>query len=220
MPQPEPVTALTDYVLALQCALFGFLLLRAARRPPQRARRLWGFSFLATALAAAGGGSYHLLTTSRASAAGQALWIATILAIGLGAALLLCGSIVAAAPPRWRTALLGAVGLKYALYAVWIVADPEYRFVILDYAIAMIAVLALQPLAPSAASAWIGSGILLSFAAGAVQVSGFSLHRHFNNNDLYHVMQMAAMVLLFIAGRRLEDRRPPESRAAPAAPSA
>lgn len=42
--------------------------------------------------------------------------------------------------------------------------------------------------------------------AASVQASGFALHRHFNHNDLYHVIQIAAMVLLFVGARQLRDR--------------
>ena len=98
------------------------------------------------------------------------------------------------------------VALKLLIYGGWIVSHPEYRYVVFDYAAAMIAVLALQAWFPSSATPWIVAAILVSFAAGAIQVSGFSLHRHFNQNDLYHVVQMSAMVLFYRGGRRLQDR--------------
>ena len=41
-----------------------------------------------------------------------------------------------------------------------------------------------------------------ALAAAAAQASGFDLHRHFNHNDLYHVVQIAAMVI-FYRGARL-----------------
>jgi hypothetical protein len=31
------------------------------------------------------------------------------------------------------------------------------------------------------------------------------LHRHFNHNDLYHVIQVAAMLLFYRGARRLTD---------------
>jgi hypothetical protein len=45
----------------------------------------------------------------------------------------------------------------------------------------------------------------LSVGAALVQASGFALYRHFNHNDLYHVIQIAAMVLLYRGARRLTD---------------
>jgi hypothetical protein len=34
---------------------------------------------------------------------------------------------------------------------------------------------------------------------------GFALHQHFNHNDLYHVIQIAAMVLFYIGAKQLRD---------------
>jgi hypothetical protein len=37
----------------------------------------------------------------------------------------------------------------------------------------------------------------MAFAGTAVQQSGFSFHKHFNHNDIYHVFQMGSMFLLY-----------------------
>ncbi len=49
------------------------------------------------------------------------------------------------------------------------------------------------------------AGIAVSIAGAAVQASGLRLHEHFNHNDLYHVIQIAAMVLFYRGARRLTD---------------
>ena len=56
------------------------------------------------------------------------------------------------------------------------------------------------------ASRWILAGVGVSVLAAGVQASGFALHRNFNHNDLYHVIQIAAMILLYAGARRLRDR--------------
>ena len=56
------------------------------------------------------------------------------------------------------------------------------------------------------ASLWMLGGVGVSVLAAGVQASGFALHRHFNHNDLYHVIQIAAMALFYIGGGRLRDR--------------
>ena len=48
-------------------------------------------------------------------------------------------------------------------------------------------------------------GVAVSFAGAAAQMSGFALHRHFNHNDLYHVIQMLGLWLLFRGARGLEE---------------
>jgi hypothetical protein len=78
----------------------------------------------------------------------------------------------------------------------------EFIFVVIDTGIAFAVVAALH--------LWKWNGLLLggvavSVAAALVQASGFAPHPHFNHNDLYHVIQIAAMALLYRGARRLTD---------------
>lgn len=59
--------------------------------------------------------------------------------------------------------------------------------------------------ARDAAAGWIVAGVALSLVAGAAQASGFDLHRHFNHNDLYHVIESVAIVAFYRGVRRMKD---------------
>ena len=59
-----------------------------------------------------------------------------------------------------------------------------------------------------ATTSYLIQGESLSAVKAAVQASGFALHRHFNHNDLYHVIQMGGFYLLFRGGLLVRDRRP------------
>jgi hypothetical protein len=48
--------------------------------------------------------------------------------------------------------------------------------------------------------------VALAVVGAGVQASGFALHRHFNHNDLFHVIQLAATVLFYRGALRLRDR--------------
>ncbi len=52
-------------------------------------------------------------------------------------------------------------------------------------------------------------GIVTTLVGAGVQASGFTLHRHFNHNDLYHVIQMAATVMLYRGALLARDRSEP-----------
>ena len=54
--------------------------------------------------------------------------------------------------------------------------------------------------------AWLIVGVLVSLVAGIVQARRLALHRHFNHNDLYHVIQMAALYAFYRGGALLVDR--------------
>jgi len=67
----------------------------------------------------------------------------------------------------------------------------DYLYVIIDtgIALAIVAVLHRSP--------WILAGVAVSLVAAGVQASGFDLHPHLNHNDLYHLVQIAAMILFY-----------------------
>ena len=61
------------------------------------------------------------------------------------------------------------------------------------------------------AARWMLAGVAVSAIAAVVQQSGWSLHEHFNHNDLYHVIQGVAIWLLYRSAhstvRRVVDRK-------------
>jgi hypothetical protein len=46
----------------------------------------------------------------------------------------------------------------------------------------------------------ISIGLLVSLAASCVQVMRITLHENFNHNDLFHVIQMLGMYLMYRGG--------------------
>ncbi len=58
----------------------------------------------------------------------------------------------------------------------------------------------------AAGMGWLVAGVAVSLVAVLVQVRRVALHRHFNHNDLYHVIQMVALYLFFRGGALLVDR--------------
>jgi hypothetical protein len=204
----EPMTLATD--LALGGVAIGLSLpLLSRRQLERRARRLWGWALGLTGLAAWTGGFWHGFGPEMPAAAATALCKATVLAIGAAAAAMLAGAAIATLRPPWRTALLALVVVKFVLYGVWMSGHDDFRYVIYDYAPAMALVLALELVAAARGrgrgAAFIVAGIATSFLAAAIQRSEATYAAYFNANDLYHLVQIGALVLLFYGARRLED---------------
>jgi hypothetical protein len=135
-------------------------------------------------------------------------WKTTLYAIGIVSLALSCAATMAAFRGRPRRVLVGLAVAKFVLYAAWMVQHDAFVYAILDYAPALLYVLVLQLWAWSRherSGPWIVAGVMVSFAAAAVQQSGFALHQHFNHNDLYHVIQMAGVYLLYRGGRLLRS---------------
>lgn len=204
---------LTDYVLAALGLWFGWRLVTGGREAGESSRLLWGGSFLLMAVAAAAGGTAHGFAEALGGVEGSWLWTLTTFSVGLASAAMLSAAVLARLSGAPRIALLAVVVAKLAAYLAWMSVHDEFRFVIYDYAPSMLAVVLLLAWpgaagpGPVAGAGWVAAGVAVSFAAAAVQASGLSLHRHFNHNDLYHVIQMGGLYLLYRGGALLRDRR-------------
>jgi hypothetical protein len=166
----EPMTVFTDYLLAMAAGWFGYRLWRAQKR-------LWAFAFFFTAAASILGGTYHGL-------AYEPLWKPTVYAVGLASLFLLAG--------LGRPFMVFGL-LKFAVYAVWMATHDDFKYVIYDYGTTLMIV---GVVGLFKRSWWIVGSVAVSVLAAAVQQSGLALHRHFNHNDLYHLIQIVALWML------------------------
>lgn len=189
----EPMTLITDYVLAAVTAWLCFLLFK--RHENQASRKLWALAFAALALGAFLGGTWHGFFQN------DLIWKATLLSVGVASFAMLAGSAVAAFSGAARALVIGFALAKLAVYCAWMLRD-DFIFVVIDTGVAFAAVAALHLWR---FNPWILAGVAVSLAAALVQASGFALHEHFNHNDLYHVIQVAAMLAFYRGARRLTD---------------
>lgn len=205
----EPTTMITDYILGLFAIVLGLRLFKLYGEP-QNSIRLWGGALLATAMAAFLGGTSHGFALHLGDPAKSAIWKATVYSIGLASFFMLSGTLFATIANPARKLLLGLVLLKFMVYGGWMISHDEFKYVIFDYAPAMLGVVVLQLYAyskwKSKSAVWLISGVVISFAAAGVQMSGYTIHQHFNHNDLYHVIQMGAIYLLYRGVLLLKDR--------------
>jgi hypothetical protein len=166
----EPMTVLTDYLLAIAAGWFGWQLWRCGKR-------MWALAFYATAAASLLGGTYHGL-------AYEPLWKPTVYAVGLASLFLLAG--------LGRPFLIFGL-VKFAAYAVWMATHDDFKYVIYDYGTTL---LIIGVVGLVRRSWWMVGSVVISVIAALVQQSGFALHRHFNHNDLYHLIQIVALWML------------------------
>ena len=170
----EPTTVITDYVLG---AVSIFLSLRLVD-----ASRYWALAFFALGLGALLGGSWHGFWQS------DVLWKAATLSVGVASFGMVAGSANAVTAGRVRTGLIAFAVAKLVAYAAWMLHHDDFIWVIADTASALGIVAALHVLKRNL---WLLAGVAVSVLAG------LALHEHFNHNDLYHVLQTAAMFLLY-----------------------
>ncbi|NIR48750.1 hypothetical protein GWN42_16695 [candidate division KSB1 bacterium] len=201
---------LTDYLLAFVILVLSGRLFGLNQTERQRSIQLWNFGFVATALAALLGGTSHGFALYLNAFTKAAIWKGTVYAIGFASFFLLAGTIIASVNHPLRRWLLLFTTMKLLIYAGWMLTHDDFSYVIYDYVPSMVGVILLQFYAyvkrRNRSAVWLISGVLVSFASAGIQMSGFGLHEHFNHNDLYHVVQMGAMYLLYRGIRLLRDR--------------
>ena len=184
----EPTTLVTDYLLFVAALVFAVRLWRGFRA--------WSLAFVFTALASLLGGTYHGFVHVLTPFAADVTWKATVFSIGLASFFFLLGT---------AHALAAFAVVKLILYTSWMITHDAFVWVILDYGVTLLIIAAVQiaawirERAPSAP--WVIGSIAVSIIGALVQASGFTLHRHFNHNDLYHVIQLVALWLLYRGGR-------------------
>ena len=203
----EPATMATDYLLAILCIALGLALLRLGGGVRETSIQLWGWALLVTAGGAVAGGTYHGFTHHLGPEIIAALWKVTVYSIGAAALLMLAAALLSTLPRRAARWGCGLAAAKFLFYLGWIATHEEFRYVVYDYVPNMMAVLLLHSFRiytrRDAASRWIIAGVVVSFVGAGIQQSGWTLHAHFNHNDLFHVVQMAAMYSLYRGARQL-----------------
>ncbi len=200
----EPTTALTDYLLGAQTLRYAVLLRPGAN---SRTAQLWVVALGAAGLAAIAGGVHHSVHPGPGDAVRRESWRVVGITTGLAAAAMLAATVYATIAPRRRPWWLAATLTKSVVFGALNQTHNDFRLIIYDYASSMLLVLALLATArpPRPGRRAVIAGILISFLAAAVQMSGITLHRHFNHNDLYHLIQAIAFHQLY-TGAAQEQR--------------
>ena len=200
----EPVTLATDYALAAVCLWAGARLYMKSEH--QRSRAFWGAACLALGFSALLGGTYHGFQQSIPNFAASWLWKFTVLLIGLASFCMLAGSATATTAGPLRKGIFVFAIAKLVAYEGWMLRHDQFVWAIVDTASTMAVVLALHAVRHRApGSHWILAGVAASAAAALAQSSGLDLHEHFNHNDLYHIVQIAAIALFYRGAATILD---------------
>ena len=164
----------------------------------------------AAAFAAVLGGASHAVG-EQSPALRRKLWKGTTLATGVTSASMFASTAYACTSQPLKGRLLLGILAKLLAYCAWMASHDRFLYVIIDYASAMAGIIAFN--GPEARrsgashSRFILGGVFVSIAAALVQIRKVTLHRHFNHNDLYHLIQIGACYLFYRGGRLLRDHR-------------
>jgi hypothetical protein len=182
----------TDYLLALAAVIF------AVRT--WSVNRAWAQAFLFTALAAFLGGTYHAFAPENAL-----LWKAVVYAVGIASFFLLAGT--------GGRVLRTFATAKLIVYLIWMATHHEFVWVIADYGLTLLIVGAVHVMRRTRATQWVLSSIAVSILGALVQMYRVTIHPSwFDYNDLYHLIQIAALWMLHRAAplTSVDGVKPPD----------
>jgi hypothetical protein len=152
----EPMTMLTDYLLAALAAAFALRLRIRAGSFGTGSAGWWCLAFSVTALAALAGGTSHGFRLYLGEPLHAQVWRLTVVLIALSVALTLAAA-------------------KRSVLRPSIAPGPRRK----------------------AGHQWLKRGLYVTLLGAAIVLAGWGPAEHFNHNDLYHVVQMAALYCLY-----------------------
>lgn len=202
----EQTTAVTDAILALLSLAGVLYLAQIGAKDPWKAG-LWACAFGLLALAAGSGAIAHGVQMSEA--ANWRFWRPLNMALGLVVALFVTGVIYDVwGPTQAQTVLPVLLIIGLIFFGLTLLRPGNFLIFIIYEAVAMLfalgvyAWLAATGRLPGAG--WLAAGVLVTILAAGVQAgwdgkaNPLTLIWQFDQNGLYHLLQMVGVVLLLI----------------------
>jgi hypothetical protein len=213
----EPAVTLTDYTLAIECAVFVLALVRLEAR--DRALRFWfGVFFAVIGAASVLGGTVHGFFSQVSSPARSILWSATLLSILVTSlAVWTIGAILQLDERGEALVRRLAIAQLVLLSLVVLFVTSKFYVAIIAYLpstlFLLYALLAAYRRRPDAGVWWGVRGLALTLAAAAVQQLQIGIHPvYFDHNALYHLIQGVALGMIFLAAKSISRAQPPIRR--------
>lgn len=224
----EPTTTVTDLILALMSFYFGHMLFHVHSKVDsnkakknsldKRFNQFWAVAFLFLGTGSLLGALSHGFPYLKTQFAfiGKA-WPLTVMSMGVASFYLLLALAVEYFP-RWRNAIFIFAYFKMLAFLLLMCGYPKKYFgnfedvsfslVIYDYAPILIMILVMNFVdyiksekgsIKRTAARTMAVAILISIVGTLVQMSKFALHKNFNHNDMYHVIQMVSIYMMYRA---------------------
>ncbi|MBL7014227.1 MAG: hypothetical protein ISR83_07380 [Candidatus Marinimicrobia bacterium] len=203
----EPTTTITDLILALLGFGFGVSLLYVYSEYHFDFHFYWGLGFVVSGFGAILGAISHGFGPNLATRMAQIVWKATVFLVGASGWLFSIGASIFFLPPFLYDWARWILIISWVVYTLWLLRDDRFIIVIVYYLPLMIFIMTGMfyhfIVMNSTGSFAVAVGILVSLGGAGIQASGFSIHKHFNHNDLFHVIQMLGYLLMYQGGMEI-----------------
>jgi MFS family permease len=209
----EPAVTLTDYAIAIECAVFVFALARLDAREMEL--RFWFIIFFASiGIASALGGTVHGFFLPPTSPGRAVLWPATMLSILVTSAAVWTIGAVLHLRKRRATLIRRFALAQLAIFSIVVLfVTSKFYVAILAYlpstVFLLYALVATYRRRPNKPIRWGIIALALTLVGAAVQQLGIGIHPvYFNHNAVYHVIQIVAFWMIFVAAKSISIDQP------------
>lgn len=209
----RPAVSLTDFALAIECAIFAVLLARPAAGDALL-RKLFVVFFVSAASASLLGGTMHGFFEYSTSPVRDVLWTGTLLSILVTSfAAWSIAAVLQLGQPILRWVIAFAVVQLIALGFVVLFVSRDFLVAIVAYLPATVFLLISLLLAyrrrRNTPLQWGVAGLILVFIGAAVQQLGIAVHPvYLDHNTLYHVIQGVALWMIYRAAKWISVAQP------------
>ncbi len=205
----EPMTAFTDLLITAFGVWFALELKDHYQLYFMNVHWYFGRAMWFVAFASLMGALYHGLGPHFSPRIQGFIWKLTLILVGLTSFSLVLGAFHHVFPFHTIRYLRWFMGILLAIYFIVIFRDPRFFNAVLFYVPAMLFVLGVMIYSHfnygQSGAVLVIYGILIAFVGAGVQMSGFDLHKHFNHNDIYHLIQIASLYFIFKGSLLLTD---------------
>lgn len=197
----EPTTAITDYIIFLLGVFFGWSTLAIQ---DSQFHQLWGASFISIGIGAFFGGTSHGFGPKMKEIYRKIIWRFTLIFIGISGLLIAMSSSVFFMTEKGENALFIIAGILLITYYLKIRKQDSFRSAVTFYMPLLGVSLVGFPMAfyfqDITGALSITIGLIVCIAGSLIQKMKISIHEKFNHNDLFHVIQMLGMFLMYRGG--------------------
>ena len=207
------MTVVTDYAIVVVCGWFAARLIFSERHRQHLSRQAWAIGFLLIGIGLIVGGTGHGFALYLSDSAMIMIWKLAYYAAGLSMASIVAGSVIGSVSAgRGQRVLHSLNALVLVIFAAWVtISDDNFLWVIIDSVISLAAIALIQAWAfvtqKSRSAMWLIAGVLVYILSAVIQQSDLDLHQHFNHNDLYHVVLMIGLYLLYRGVELMQDQK-------------
>ena len=200
----SPTTAITNYMMGCIGLYFGWQTLLIQ---DSLFHILWACSFFSLSLGAFIGGSYYGFGPTLPNYITKVIWRLTLIFVGTTGLFLAGSAATFYINETGKFGLMIGSAILIIKYVLDLNKDDTFHHAI-KFHVTLI-ILALIGFIPAFFSlGYTGAlqiviGLLVNLSAAGIQASGLTLHKHFNHNDLFYVIQILGMILIYRGGSEI-----------------